>query len=579
MTKDFQKKVKLRLITVALVLMCCGGAILARLYYLQVVYHKKLSNRAASQIFEKVRVAPKRGDITDRNGRKLAVNVEVESLFAAPRSITDPAATARSLSQALGGKSRLEKELSRDRAFVWLRRQVPPDMVSRIRDMDLDGIGFLPENRRYYPQRELAAHIVGIAGVDNQALEGVELFYDDFLLRDEVYLMLERDARGREILLSRPPNELIGESAEVRLTVDEFIQHVAQQELARGVAEAGARGGTIVALQPKTGEILAMANLPFFNPNDFQRYGPRYFRNRAVTDAMEPGSTLKPVLLAAALEEKAVSLRTVFDCENGRMRFKGHTLRDVHPHEELTVAEIIVNSSNIGATKVAVELGPKKYDSYLRAFGFGEQTGIDLPGESGGLLRPLESWSGLSISALAIGQEISVTALQMAVAYGALVNGGELYRPRILREIVDGSGSVVRAPQPERTRRVISPATSALVRTVLTAVVADGTGAEAAVPGYAVLGKTGTAQKFDTKTGSYSSKRYLASFAGAAPAGDPGIVVIVMIDEPEGTIWGGSVAAPVFSRIVGRVMRYMNVPPDSGGRDLMANLAPPADRP
>jgi cell division protein FtsI (penicillin-binding protein 3) len=571
MRKDFQKKVKLRLVSVALVLMCCGGAILARLYYLQVVYHQKLSSRADSQIYEEVRVAPKRGDITDRNGRKLAVNVEVDSLFGVPRSIDDPSGAARDLARHLGGgKAGLEKELSKDRGFVWLRRQISPAVAAEIRELGLEGVGFLKENRRYYPQRELAAHIVGLAGIDNQGLEGVELFYDDYLLREEVYLMLEHDARGREILLSRPPRELIGESAEVRLTIDEIVQHVAQQELARGVREAGARGGTIVVLQPATGEILAMANTPFFNPNEFQRYGPRYFRNRAVTDALEPGSILKPVLLAAALEEKAVSLNNVFDCENGWMYFKGHTLRDVHPHEELTVAEIIINSSNIGTTKVAVELGPKKYHSYLRAFGFGERTGVGLPGESGGLLRPLEAWSGLSISALAIGQEISVTALQMAAAYGALVNGGEMIRPRILKKVIDGSGREVRGSGDDRRERVIAPATSSLVRSVLEAVVAEGTGSEAAVEGYDVLGKTGTAQKFDVEIGAYSSKRYLASFAGAAPADDPRIVVIVMIDEPEGTIWGGSVAAPVFSRVAGRIMRYMNVPPIRGGRDLVA---------
>lgn len=571
MGKDFQKKVKLRLVSVALVLMCCGGAILARLYYLQVVYHQKLSSRAASQIYEEVRVAPKRGDITDRNGRKLAVNVEVDSLFGAPRTIDDPSGAARDLARHLGGgRTALKKELSKDKSFVWLRRQVSPAVAEEIRGLGLEGVGFLKENRRYYPRRELAAQIVGLAGIDNQGLEGVELFFDDYLLREEVYLMMEHDARGREILLTRPPRELIGESAEVRLTIDEVIQHVAQQELARGVREAGARGGTIVVLQPATGEVLAMANTPFFNPNEFRRYGPRYFRNRAVTDALEPGSILKPVLLAAALEEKAVSLRTVFDCENGWMRFKGHTLRDVHPHEDLSVAEIIINSSNIGATKVAVELGPKKYSAYLRAFGFGEKSGVELPGESGGLLRPLEAWSGLSISALAIGQEISVTALQMAVAYGALVNGGEMFRPRILKGIIDESGREIRTAADDRRKRVIAPATSSLVRSVLEAVVAEGTGGEAAVEGYDVLGKTGTAQKFDNELGTYSSKRYLASFAGAAPAVDPRFVVVVMIDEPEGTIWGGSVAAPVFSRVVGRLMRYMNIPPTHGGRELVA---------
>ncbi len=543
---------------------------MARLYYLQVVFHQKLSDRAASQIYEEIRIAPRRGDISDRHGRKFAVNVEVDSLYAVPTRISDPEGAAAAVAGATGmRRSQVLKSLRKKRSFVWLRRRLSPEVVREIREKQVEGVGFLKENRRYYPQRELAAQVVGIASIDNQGLEGVELAYDDYLLREEIGLLVERDAHGREIFLSPPPVALLNDEAEVRLTIDEVLQHVAQKELDRGVREAGARGGTIVVLEPDTGEILAMANRPFFNPNEFQRFGPQYFRNRAIGDAVEPGSILKPVLLAAALEEGAVTLRSLFFCENGQMPFMGRVLHDVHPHGYLDSAGVIVNSSNIGATKMAIKLGAEKYHDYLRDFGFGEETEVDLPGESGGLLRPVREWSGLSISALAIGQEISVTALQTASAYAALINGGILYRPTVMREVVDDEGRVVKRTSPRKVREVISPATSRKVRETLMRVVQEGTGGDAAVEGYRVAGKTGTAQKYDPATRTYSNRKYLASFAGCAPAGDPRLVVVVMIDEPETSIWGGSVAAPVFSRVVGQALRYLNVPREEGGNLLV----------
>lgn len=570
MEKGIQRQVRIRIISVAFVLLFCGGAIMARLYYLQVVDHEKLASRAASQIHEEIRIAPKRGDISDRHGRKLAVNVEVDSVFGVPSRVEDPRRTAKILSQATGvRRDFLLRELKKDRPFVWLARRISPSRVSQVKALDLKGIGFLQENRRYYPQRQLAAQLVGLAGIDNQGLEGVELHYDDFLLRDAVWLVAEKDAYGRDILLSGPTPEALKGGAEVRLTIDEVIQHIAQKELARGVKEAGAKGGCIVILEPRTGEVLAMANLPFFNPNNFQSYGPRYFRNRAVSDLVEPGSILKPVLLAAALEEKAVTLRTLFFCENGTMSFMGRILHDVHPHGYLDAQGVITNSSNIGATKIAQKLGPEKYHHYLREFGFGQKTGIDLPGEAEGLLRSVPEWSGLSISALAIGQEISVTPLQMAVAYAALVNGGALMKPFAVEAVIGDDGAPLRRRSPSKVRNVLSAETSRLVRSTLRKVVTSGTGVDASVEGYSVGGKTGTAQKYDSRLKSYSSKRYLASFTGYAPHEDPRLVVVVMIDEPKETIWGGSVAGPVFRRVVGRVLRYMNVPHSEGGRTLV----------
>ena len=570
MKKEFQRKVKIRIVSVALLLSFCGVGIVARLYFLQVVFHQKLSSRAASQIYEEVSFAPKRGDISDRQGRKLAVNVEVDSVYGVPSRVEDPQAAARALSRLTGGSARSYlAKLNNDRSFVWLQRRVSPAVAKSIRELEIDGIDFMKENRRYYPQRELAAQLLGMAGIDNQGLEGVELAYDDYLLREAVRLMVEKDARGRDILIAGPPPEVLREGVEVRISIDEVLQHIAQSELARGVKEAGARGGSIVVLDPGTGEVLAMANLPYFNPNEFQLYGPRYFRNRSVGDLVEPGSILKPVLMAAALEEKAVEPRSIFDCENGSMRFMGRVLHDVHPHQWLDTVGVIVKSSNIGATKIAIELGPEKYYKNLRRFGFGEKSGIDVPGEASGLLRAVPEWSGLSISALAIGQEISVTPLQMAVAYAALANGGTLYRPYVVREIIDGEGKTVKTNTPAVVRQVISEETSRRVRETLARVVTDGTGQAAAVEGYRVAGKTGTAQKYDPKVKSYSNERYLASFAGFAPVEKPRMVVIVMVDEPRESIWGGSVAAPVFRRFVGRALRYLNVPAATGDRTLV----------
>jgi cell division protein FtsI (penicillin-binding protein 3) len=570
MGKGIDRKVRRRILSVACVLTLCGGAILARLYFLQVVYHQKLSSRADSQICEEIRFSPRRGDICDRNGRKLAANVEVDSLYGVPFKVEDPAGTAQALSRITGGeRNHFLRQLKKDSSFVWLQRRLSPAKVSRIRELDIAGLGFIKENRRYYPQRDLAAQIVGLAGIDNQGLEGVELAFDGYLQREAVYLAVEKDARGKDIILSGLPEDILSEGVSVRLTLDETVQFMAQEELARGVKEAGAKGGSIVVMDPGNGEILAMANLPYFNPNEFHQYGPSYFRNRAISDLVEPGSIMKPVLLAAALEEGAVNLDTLFFCENGAMSFMGRTLHDVHPNGYLDAAGVIRESSNIGATKMALKLGPKRYSEYLKKFGFGQKSGVNIPGESPGMLRPLSQWSGLSISALAIGQELSVTPLQMAAAFSALVNGGDLYRPLAAREIVDASGRVVKNFPPTKVRRVMSTETSRKVRGVMVQVVENGTGVAAAVEGYKVGGKTGTAQKYDRASRSYSNDKYLAAFAGFAPAEEPRLVVIVMIDEPEVSIWGGSVAAPVFRRVVSRALRYLNVPATEGGRTLV----------
>jgi cell division protein FtsI (penicillin-binding protein 3) len=388
--------------------------------------------------------------------------------------------------------------------------------------------------------------------------------------------MAERDAFGNDILVSGPPLEALREGDELRLTIDEVIQFIAQEELGRGVESSGAAGGSIVVLEPRSGEVLAMANYPFFNPNEPAACTQVAMRNRSIGDALEPGSIMKTFLLSAALEERAVTRETVFHCENGAMPFQGGVLHDVHPYGALTVNDIIGKSSNIGSTKIAQRVGAERYHRYLKAFGFGEKTGVDLPGEAAGMLRPVARWSGRSIASVAIGQEVSVTSLQMAAAFAAAVNGGQLWRPRLARELVSPEGVVLKRFEPQKVRQVISPETSRQVVETLVNVVEEGTGKAAAVEGYTVGGKTGTAQKYDPQLKTYSSHKYLASFVGMAPARDPRLVVLVMIDEPKGAIYGGSVAAPVFKNVVQRTLRYLNIPPEAREQVLLVRTFPDA---
>jgi len=570
MERQLRRQVKNRVLGITGTLVFLAVIIVGRLFTLQVTGHQKLSARAAEQLTEEIQFLPKRGIIADRTGRRLAVDVEVDSVYGIPSQVADKPEVARRLAAATGkDAARYARELAKKRHFVWLERRVSPAVSSQVTAMNSKGVGFIKENRRFYPQREFGAQVLGIAGADNQGLAGLELGYDRDLWREAVVVMAEQDAFGNDILVQGPPLEALREGDELRLTLDEVIQFIAQEELGQGVESAGAAGGSIVVLDPRTGEVLAMANLPFFNPNEAAACTQAALRNRSIGDALEPGSIMKTFLLSAALEERAVTRDTLFNCENGAMPFQGGVLHDTHSYGVLPVNDIIAKSSNIGSTKIAQRLGAANYYRYLKAFGFGDKTGIDLPGEAFGMLRPVSQWSGRSIASVAIGQEISVTPVQMATAFAAAVNGGELWRPHVARELVSPEGTVLKRFEPQKLRQVISAETSRQVVETLVHVVEEGTGKAAAVEGYAVGGKTGTAQKYDAALKTYSSHKYLASFIGVAPARDPRVVVLVMIDEPKGAIYGGSVAAPVFKRVVQRTLRYLNVPPETREQVLL----------
>lgn len=575
MERQPRQQVRSRILGITGFFVLVAAAIIGRLFSLQVAGHQRLSARATEQLTEEIQFLPKRGIIADRAGRRLAVDVEVESVYAVPSQVADKRAVARHLAAATGkDPGRYLKELDKKRSFVWLERRVTPALVSGITARGWKGVGFLKENRRFYPQREFGAQVLGIAGMDNQGLSGLELAYDRELWREAVVVMAEQDAFGKDIMASGPPLEALREGDELRLTLDEVIQFIAQEELGRGVESAGAAGGSIVVLDPRSGEVLAMANAPFFNPNEPAACTQAAMRNRSIGDALEPGSILKTFLLSAALEERVVTRETTFDCENGVMPFQGGALHDVHPYSVLAVNDIIGKSSNIGSTKIALRLGAETYHRYLKSFGFGDKTGIDLPGEAVGMLRPVARWSGRSIASVAIGQEVSVTPLQMATAFAAAVNGGVLWRPHLARELVSPEGAVLKRFEPQKVRQVISAETSRQVVETLVHVVEEGTGKPAAVEGYAVGGKTGTAQKYDPSLKTYSSQKYLASFVGMAPARDPRVVVLVMIDEPQGAIYGGSVAGPVFQKVVQRTLRYLNVPSETREQVLLVRAFP-----
>ncbi len=557
-----------------IVLLMTAGflAVLIRLVFLQVFQHEEWSRRAEREHEKQVSIEGERGSIYDRKGNILAVNVEVPSVYAVPGEIEDPRAVSKKLGPILEIEpALLAKKLREGKNFVWLARKIDLAKADRIRKLQLSGIGFTTESQRFYPKRALFGHLLGFAGLDNHGLEGIELKYDPLLRGEKGWLVLERDAHGKSIFPKRLDYVAPARGRDLHLTVDEVIQHIAERELDAVVERTDAKGGTVIAMDPWSGEILAMAVRPRFNPNAVQEHRPEEWRNRAITDAYEPGSTFKIVTAAAALEEKIVSPDEMIDCEEGSYPIFGTVIHDHKPVGSVPFSQVIAKSSNIGTAKVAQRLGEQRLSAYVRAFGFGERLGIDLMGEVPGLVRDPARWSKRSLASVSIGQEIGVTPLQVITAVSAIANGGWLMTPHLVSEVravdlqeIGGAGRIIRETTPQVRRRVISRETAGQVSRMLQEVVSKaGTGERAAIPGYSAAGKTGTAQKIDPATGRYSSHAFVSSFVGFAPAEDPVVAILVMVDEPEGEAWGGSVAAPVFSAVGGEILRYLKVPPQS----------------
>jgi cell division protein FtsI/penicillin-binding protein 2 len=543
-------------------------AVVLRLTDLMVFNHRMYAERAKSQQVKSEDIQVRRGNIYDRKGRALAVNLELESLYCDPGEVTIDREGLQRLSRILGiGEKAIQAKFDQDKRFLWVDRKISPDAAGEIKKLNIKGIGFIPEAKRYYPKGELAAHVIGMVGLENQPLEGLELKYDKFLSTAGRKIYFARDASGKKLSSGV---ELEARGNDLLLTVDEGLQYIAEKELEKAMARWKSVAASAIMMDPFTGEILALANRPGYDLNDVGRAGKNAIRNRAITDIYEPGSTFKVIVGTAALEEKLYNLDSRFDCSRGIIEVGGKGIRDAHRHGVLTFHEVIQKSSNVGSVMLGIKLGRDRIYRYSKLYGFGERTGIDLPGEVSGWIRHPDKWSATSIGAISIGQEVAVTPLQVLRAYAAIANGGFLVRPHLVSEIRTSEGQTVFSSEVEK-KRILSENTTALFKDILKTVVEEGgTATQAAVEGDHVAGKTGTAQLTDSRTGRYSKERYISSFVGFVPADNPKIAMIVVIYEPKGQIYGGVVAGPVFKNIADQALSYLNIPMDENFRkDLL----------
>ncbi len=553
------KWMRLRVFLMGAVFFALLLAAFGRATNLQVNQKDRLKAFAEDQYVRAMEIPARRGEIVDRRGVKLASSVEVDSVWSDPSMLPDLRAASRQLAKVLGidGKE-LQERLEKGRRFAWVKRQVTDGEAARVKALGLPGIGFAREPRRFYPQRELAAHIVGLVGTDSHGLDGLELSFEDELSGERVKREGFRDARGRKLLTNGAPESVSSQGANLTLTIDSTLQYATERALEKAVADARAVAGNAVVLDPRTGEILALANWPRFNPNSPKDADGAAFRDRAVTDAYEPGSTLKSFVLASALDKQVITERSEFDCEKGAFAIGRHVVHDTHPHGVLTARGILQVSSNICAAKVGQKLGRDRLVETYKDFGFGERFGLGLPGEGKGSI-PFPR-SEIALATQSFGQGISATTLQVAAAYGALANDGVLMKPYLLSKVVDSDGLVLLENKPTALRRVVSKQTARLVVSMLESVVEPGgTAGKARMDEYRVSGKTGTAQKADPIARGYSDK-YVASFVGLLPAEAPRAVILVVIDEPKTDIYGGSMAAPAFKEIALQVMPHLGVP-------------------
>jgi cell division protein FtsI (penicillin-binding protein 3) len=558
-----QTRAHVRLLIVAGVALLWATAVFGRLGYLQLYRHRDYLLRAQHQQQRIIEISPKRGAIYDRNMHALAMSIKVDSAFAIPNEIKDKQLAAQLLSGVLGIPADLvESRLDSSQNFVWIERKLTPEKSEAITALNLKGVYTQAENKRFYPKADLASHVLGFVDVDEKGLGGIEYALDNQIRGKSEKIVMMADAHqkwfdGAEARRDRGAN--------VVLTLDEKIQYIAERELAAAINKTHALAGSVVVMNPNNGELLAVANWPTFDPNAASAGTPAEFRiNRAVSALYEPGSTFKLITLAAAFDQGITNPDEVFDCENGATYVAGHKIHDHKRFGMLSVADILALSSDVGAIKIAERLGAPKFYDYIHAFGFGTPTGVDLPGESRGLLRPLVNWSPISIGAISMGQEVGVTPIQLISAVSAIANGGTLYKPHIVAEVRRGETVLPRegllaANEP---RRVIQPATAATLRRLMEGVVLNGTGKLARLDGWTSAGKTGSAQKIDPNTGRYSPTQLIASFTGFAPINNPAVTILISLDSPIGPHEGGMVAAPVFKRVAEQVLPYLDVSPD-----------------
>jgi cell division protein FtsI (penicillin-binding protein 3) len=553
-----------RITVLAAACLAWAGCMGYRLIDLQFCRAGEMRGLARKQQEQIITLDARRGLLYDRRGRELAMSIEVDSVYANPAEIEDPARTAAALAPALGMDRAaippLTAKLSGEKLFVWVRRKVDPEVRAAVEALQLEGIGFAREHKRFYPHGRLAAHVLGWVGMDNKGMDGLELALDGKVRGHDGQVFALRDARRKSFLKVTKREPVPGNS--VVLTIDETIQHIAERELSQAIEDTGALSGSAVVMDPASGDILALANEPTFNPNRASDTPDENRKNRAIVDAYEPGSTFKVITMAVALEKGLVRPGEMFDCQNGAIRVAGATIHDHKPFGLLSATEILEKSSNVGVIKIGLRLGESDFYDYIRRFGLGSKTGIELPGEARGLVREPKDWSGVSQATISFGQEISVTPLQLVTAIATVANGGVLQPPRIVLKELSPSGGTIAETAPRPAKRILEQSTVETLRRMMITVVDTGTAKAARVPGYAIAGKTGTAQKIGPD-GRYSANHYVASFVGFVPAGKPRLTILVVLDEPRGSMYhGGDIAAPVFKRIAVPALRHLGVPPD-----------------
>ncbi|HVT43029.1 MAG TPA: penicillin-binding protein 2 [Thermoanaerobaculia bacterium] len=560
-----------RLIMLFAFLTAWGVVIVVRLVQIQIVRHPEYVTRAAKQQERTLSLTPVRGSILDAKGRILAESIDAHSIYADPQAIVDPAETSRKLAAVEGLTilpEGIERKLRGRGEFAWVARQVSPEVASSVRNLSLPGIYLLEEHRRSYPKKSLGANLLGYVGIDGEGLAGVEHAFDGFARGRAGKVTLLRDARRGMYLVGGEGANAAVDGQNLVLTIDQVVQFIAERALEGAIERTRAVGGSVIVMDPNDGAILAMASYPRFDPNRFRDFPSSSWRNRAVQDLYEPGSTFKIVTAAAGLEEGVVTPSQILDCGPGYIEIASFRIREHggHAYGYLSFEDVVAHSSNVGTIRVALALGQRRLHHYVRRFGFGHQTGIGLPGEASGIIRDTEKWSLLSNAVISIGQEIAATPLQVLLAAAVIANGGKKVEPRILDRVLDHQGAVVHRPEAAAPEQIVSEKTAAVLNEILKSAVARGTGKNAALDDYVVAGKTGTAQK--AVKGGYSSDKYVASFVGYVPADRPRLAILVVIEEPRGSHYGGVVAAPVFREVAAATLRYLRVPPSSPGRQI-----------
>ena len=557
------KYIKLRVFLVGFVFIVLFGVIGAKAFHLQVYRSPWLAQKASRQYEQSLTASGKRGTVYDRNLREMAITVDVASIAARPSEIKNLQSTSKALAKALKMDYRqIKQSLKSKSPFVWIKRQASPKETEAVNGLELAGIEFVPERCRFYPNKTLASQALGFTGLDGYGLEGIEFAYDRYLRGSDNNLTVFKDALGK-VFDEKQKNDARIDGHNIILTIDRTAQYIAENALAEAVKEYSAKSGIAIVMEPQTGAILAMAQAPFFNPNAYTDFNKALWRNRAITDPFEPGSTMKIFSAAAAIESGNVRASDIFFCENGTYKIGKNVVHDIKKFGWLSLQQIVKYSSNIGAVKISEKLGPEKLYGMFRKFGFGDKTGIDSPGETAGSLSYYKNWTSVDSASIAFGYGISVSAIQLIAAVSAIANDGILMKPYLVQAITDDSGQPLKQFQPQIVRRVIKDQTAQTIKAIMkTVITTGGTGTNAALENYTVCGKTGTTRKLD-ENGTYSNSKHIASFVGFTPAEKPQLAILVVIDEPQGHYYGGTVSAPVFRKIARETLNYLNITPES----------------